>query len=177
MRVLIADKFEEPSIEELRALGCDVLVNPELKDHALAQAVEQTECRVLIVRSTVVTKEVIKAGKQLGLIIRAGAGFNTIDVTAASAASVLVANCPGKNATAVAELTFGLILALDRRIPDNVIDLRNGKWAKKEFSKARGLKGRTLGIVGVGRIGELVARRARAFEMNIVGWGRSLTSE
>ena len=177
MRVLIADKFEEPGIEKLRALGCEVVCRPELKDPALASAARETGCRVLIVRSTQVGKATIEAGGQLGLIIRAGAGYNTIDVAAASAASVLVANCPGKNATPVAELTFGLILALDRRIPDNVVDLRQGKWAKKEYAKAPGLKGRTLGIVGVGRIGALVAKRAQAFEMNVMGWSRSLTTE
>jgi len=89
----------------------------------------------------------------LNLIIRAGSGVNTIDVETASARSIYVANCPGKNAIAVAELTFGLILALDRRIPDNVIQLREGRWNKKEFSKAQGIYGRTLGVIGVGRIG------------------------
>lgn len=177
MRVLIADKFESEGVESLRAMGCEVIVNPEAKDAALARVVDETGCQVLIVRSTRVDKQAIQAGRQLGLIIRAGAGYDNIDVAAASSASIYVSNCPGKNATAVAELTFGLILALDRRIPDNVLDLRNGKWAKKEYSKARGLKGRTLGIIGVGRIGELVALRARAFEMNVVGWSRSLTSE
>ena len=97
----------------------------------------------------------------LSLIVRAGAGFNTIDVTAASRRGIYVSNCPGKNAIAVAELTFGLILALDRRIPDNVIDLRAGKWNKKEYAKARGLFGRTLGILGFGSIGQEVARGRR----------------
>ncbi len=102
---------------------------------------------------------------------------DTIDVAAASAVGVYVANCPGKNAAAVAELAFGLILALDRRIPDNVADLRAGKWNKKEYSIARGLKGRTLGIVGLGSIGEEMVIRARGFDMPVVAWSRSLTAK
>ena len=97
----------------------------------------------------------------LSLIVRAGAGVNTIDVAGASRRGIYVSNCPGKNAVAVAELAIGLILALDRRIPDNVAELRAGTWNKKEYSKARGLLGRTLGLIGFGNIGQEVARRAR----------------
>ena len=93
------------------------------------------------------------AAGQIKLVVRAGAGFNTIDVAAASRRGIYVSNCPGKNSIAVAELAFALILALDRRIAENVIALRRGEWNKKEFSKARGLFGRTLGLVGVGKIG------------------------
>jgi D-3-phosphoglycerate dehydrogenase len=109
--------------------------------------------------------------------VRAGAGFNTIDVKTASALGIYVSNCPGKNSVAVAELAFGLILALDRRIPDNVIQLRAGKWNKAEFSRARGLHGRTLGLVGLGNIGQEMVPRARAFGMEVVGWSRSLTPD
>jgi D-3-phosphoglycerate dehydrogenase len=83
-----------------------------------------------------------------------------------------VSNCPGKNAIAVAELAFALLLALDRRVPDNVADLRAGKWNKKEFAKARGLFGLTLGLLGYGNIGREMARRAHAFGMPIVVWSR-----
>ena len=102
----------------------------------------------------------------LALIVRAGAGYNTIDVAAASKRGIYVSNCPGKNAIAVAELAFALMLALDRRVPDNVADLRAGKWNKKEYSKARGVYGRTLGLLGYGNIGQEMARRAHAFGMN-----------
>ena len=122
-------------------------------------------------RSTRVTATMMDAGS-LALIVRAGAGYNTIDVTAASARGIYVANCPGRNAIAVAELAFGLILALDRRIPDNVAELRAGRWNKKEFSKATGLYGRTLGILGFGSIAQELARRAQAFGLNIVIWSR-----
>src|SRR4030095_2453539 len=109
--------------------------------------------------------------------VRAGAGYNTIDVKTASARGIYVTNCPGKNSVAVAELAFGLILALDRRIPDNAIDLRQGRWNKKEYSKARGLFGRTLGLVGLGKIGQEMVQRAKAFGMPVVVWSRSLTPE
>ena len=108
----------------------------------------------------------------LSLVVRAGAGYNTVDVATASKRGIYVSNCPGKNAIAVAELAFGLMLALDRRVPDNVADLRAGTWNKKEYSKARGLHGRTLGLLGYGNIGQEMARRAHAFGMPIVVWSR-----
>jgi D-3-phosphoglycerate dehydrogenase len=132
---------------------------------------------ILIVRSTKVPAAVIEAHAGLNLIIRAGAGYNTIDVATASERSVYVANCPGKNSVAVAELAFGLILSLDRRIPENVADLTDRVWNKQEYSKAHGLYGRTLGIVGLGRIGTEMIPRARAFGMSVVAWSRSLTDE
>ena len=112
------------------------------------------------------------AATSLSLIVRAGAGVNTIDVHAASRRGIYVSNCPGKNSIAVAELTFALMLGLDRHIAENVSDLRAGKWNKKEYSKARGLFGRTLGILGYGNIGQEVARRAEAFGMRVVVWSR-----
>jgi D-3-phosphoglycerate dehydrogenase len=108
--------------------------------------------------------------------VRAGAGYNTIDVATASKRGIYVSNCPGKNAIAVAELAFALVLALDRRVPDNVADLRAGTWNKKEYSKARGLFGRTLGLLGYGNIGQEVAKRAHAFGMPIVVWSRRFAS-
>ncbi|HMV87680.1 MAG TPA: 3-phosphoglycerate dehydrogenase family protein [Blastocatellia bacterium] len=176
MKVLIADKFEQSGIDGLKAIGCEVISNPDLKDDALAEAVGETQADVLIVRSTKVNEAALNAGR-LSLVVRAGAGYNTIDVKAASARGIYVSNCPGKNSTAVAELAFGLILALDRRLPDNVVELRAGKWNKKEFSKAKGLYGRTLGLIGIGQIGREMIARAHAFGMNVVGWSRSLTPE
>ncbi|MBE3135300.1 MAG: hydroxyacid dehydrogenase, partial [Acidobacteria bacterium] len=169
MKVLIADKFEKSGIEGLQAAGCEVVFEPDLKDATLVEAVARTQADVLVVRSTVVTEAMLEAGK-LALVVRAGAGYNTIDVKAASRRGIYVSNCPGKNSIAVAELAFGLIVALDRRIPDNVVELRGGKWNKKEYSKARGLHGTTLGILGFGKIGQEVAKRAMAFGMNLVIW-------
>ncbi len=169
MKVLVADKFEKSGIEGLKAAGCDVIYEPDLKDATLVEAIGRTGADVLVVRSTQVTEPMLDAG-HLGLIVRAGAGYNTIDVKAASKRGIYVSNCPGKNSVAVAELAFGLILAMDRRIPDNFAELRAGKWNKKEYSKARGLHGRTLGLLGFGNIGQEMAKRAQAFGMNLVIW-------
>jgi D-3-phosphoglycerate dehydrogenase / 2-oxoglutarate reductase len=171
MKVLIADPFEPSGLEGLRAAGCEVVHDPSLKDDTLAAALADTRADVLVVRSTKVTAEMLDAGT-LGLIVRAGAGYNTIDVAAASARGIYVSNCPGKNAVAVAELTMGLILALDRRIPDNVAELRAGRWNKKEFARAKGLSGSTLGLLGFGSIAQEVARRAQGFGMHLVIWSR-----
>ena len=176
MRVLIADKFEQSGRDGLQAIGCAVAYEPDLKDESLVAAIRDTGPDVLVVRSTKVTEPMLDAGA-LKLVVRAGAGYNTIDVAAASRRGIYVSNCPGKNSIAVAELAFALILALDRRVADNVISLRRGEWNKKEFSKARGLYGRKLGLIGVGQIGQEMIPRARAFGMPVVAWSRSLTPE
>jgi D-3-phosphoglycerate dehydrogenase len=176
MKVLIADKFEQSGRDGLQAIGCEISFQPDLKDDALVAAIAKEQPDVLVVRGTKVTEPMLAAGP-LKLIVRAGAGYNTIDVAAASRRGIYVSNCPGKNSIAVAELAFALILALDRRVADNVIALRAGEWNKKEFSKARGLFGRVLGLVGVGKIGQEMIPRARAFGMPVVAWSRSLTHE
>jgi len=176
MKVLIADKFEQSGCDGLNALGCEVSFQPDLKDEPLVDAIAKEQPDVLIVRGTKVTEPMLAAG-HLKLVVRAGAGYNTIDVAAASRRGIYVANCPGKNSIAVAELAFALILALDRRVADNVIALRAGEWNKKEFSKARGLFGRKLGLVGLGKIGQEMIPRARAFGMPVVAWSRSFTPE
>ncbi len=169
MKILIADKFEKSGLDGLKALGCEVDWQPDLKDDTLVEAIKRTRADVLVVRSTKVKEPMLDAG-QLTLIVRAGAGYDNIDVAGASARGVYVANCPGKNSVAVAELAFGLILALDRRIPDNVAELRAGKWNKKEYSKADGIHGKTLGVLGFGNIGQEMARRAQAFGMHLAIW-------
>jgi D-3-phosphoglycerate dehydrogenase len=171
MKILVADKFEKSGIDGVRAAGCEVVYEPDLKDDSLTAAIGSTQADVLVVRSTKVTTPMLDAGR-LSLIVRAGAGYNTIDVAGASKRGIYVSNCPGKNAIAVAELAFGLILALDRRIPDNVAELRAGKWNKKEYSKAQGLHGKTLGLLGIGSIGQEMIRRAAGFGMPIVLWSR-----
>jgi D-3-phosphoglycerate dehydrogenase len=175
MRVLVADKFEKSGIDGLKAAGCDVVYEPDLKDDALTQAIKSTGADVLVVRSTAVTAPMLESGA-LSLVVRAGAGYNTIDVATASRRGIYVSNCPGKNAIAVAELAFALLLALDRRVPDNVADLRAGTWNKKEYSKAKGLFGRTLGLLGYGNIGQEMAKRAHAFGMPVVVWSRRFAS-
>ena len=176
MKILIADKFPESGQADLKQAGFEIVYEPDLKDDALTLAIKSTAADILVVRGTKVTGEMLDAGR-LSLVVRAGAGYNTIDVKTASARGIYVTNCPGKNSVAVAELAFGLILALDRRIPDNAIDLREGRWNKKEYSKARGIFGRTLGLVGLGKIGQEMVSRAKAFGMPVVAWSRSLTPE
>jgi len=176
MKVLVADKFEESGRLGLAEAGCEVLYEPDAQDDALAEAVRSSGAEVLVVRSTRVTRPMLESG-HLSLVVRAGAGYNTIDVETASERGIYVANCPGKNSVAVAELAFGLILALDRRIAENAADLKRGAWNKKEYGKARGLFGRTLGLIGVGGIGREMIPRARAFGMPVVAWSRSLTQD
>ncbi|AFH48494.1 Phosphoglycerate dehydrogenase-like protein [Ignavibacterium album JCM 16511] len=167
LKVLIADKFPEKYIQELKDLDLEVIYEPKLGENDLPKAAEDVD--ILVVRSTVVNEETINNSKKLNLIIRAGSGVNNIAISAANKKGIYVANCPGMNAVAVAELTIGLMIALDRFIPDNVADFRNGIWNKDKYSKGKGLKGKTLGIIGVGNIGKEVAKRALAFEMNVYG--------
>jgi D-3-phosphoglycerate dehydrogenase / 2-oxoglutarate reductase len=171
MIVLVADKFEQSGLDGLKAVGCQVVSEPGLEGEALTTAIRETGADVLVVRSTKVTEAMFDAGR-LALVVRAGAGYNTIDVAAASTRGIYVSNCPGRNAIAVAELTLGLMLALDRRIPDNVVELRAGRWNKKEFARARGLFGQTLGVLGCGNIAREVIVRAASFGMPIVLWSR-----
>jgi D-3-phosphoglycerate dehydrogenase len=177
MTVLLADALSETVVNRLEAAGCSVINEPGLKGEALTVALATHNPQVLVVRSTKVTGTDIQAASALELIVRAGAGYDTIDVSAASATGVFVANCPGKNACAVAELTVGLLLALDRSIPDNVMDARNGVWNKAKYGKAAGVKGRTFGVLGTGNIGQEVIKRVGALDMKVIAWSRSLTPE
>lgn len=177
MTILVASNVAEAGLQLLREAGHTVIDQPSLEGDALVQALEDEAPQVLVVRSTRVTARMLDASPNLGLIVRAGAGYDTIDVKGASSRGIFVANCPGKNSVAVAELTMGLMLSLDRFLPDNVIEARDGHWNKKQFAQAQGLKGQTLGIIGVGNIGEAVIERAKAFEMNVIAWSRSLTKE
>jgi D-3-phosphoglycerate dehydrogenase len=176
VKVLVADKFEKSGLDGLADAGFDVVYRPDDRDDALRDAIRETGAEALVVRSTKVTRPMLEAGN-LALVVRAGAGYNTIDVEVASERGIYVANCPGKNSIAVAELAFGLILALDRRIVDGAADLTRGVWNKKEYAKARGLYGATLGLLGTGGIGQEMIPRARAFGMPVVAWSRSLTPE
>ena len=167
LKVLVADKFPEKYIQKMKDLQLDVDYQPKLGEKDLLEAAKEVD--ILVVRSTVVNEETISNSKKLNLIIRAGSGVNNINIAAANKKGIYVANCPGMNAVAVAELAIGLMLALDRFIPDNVADFRKGIWNKDKYSKGQGLKGKTLGIIGVGNIGKEVAKRAHAFEMNVYG--------
>ena len=166
MRVLFADSLGSSTVTELEARGHECVVEPTLQAGDLAGRIPGFD--VLVVRSTKVGAEVFESGDKLALVIRAGAGTNTIDTATAAARGVLVANLPGRNAIAVAELTMGLLLAVDRHIVDATVDLRAGRWDKKRYSAARGLFGSTMGILGLGSIGLEVAQRARAFGRHVL---------
>jgi D-3-phosphoglycerate dehydrogenase len=175
MNVLILDKLSSDVVEALEKLGLKVEVPDHVDAETLHGLLKSTD--ILVVRSTKVTAAEIQAAPLLSLIVRAGAGVDTIDLAAASAQGIYVANCPGKNTAAVAELAIGLLVAADRRIVDATTSMRNGAWRKKEFGKSRGLAGRTLGILGFGAIGRAVAQRALGLKMKVVAWSRSLTPE
>ena len=174
MKALLADRIADPGPALLQAAGIEVAADPDLTATSLPDAVVETAADVLVVRSTRVTEDTLRSG-HLKLVVRAGAGFNTIDVQTASDLDIKVANCPGKNAAAVAELAFGLIIALDRHVADNVSDLRWGLWNKSGFSDARGLRGSTLGLLGTGHAGRAMIPVAKAFGMEVIGWSRSLS--
>ncbi len=174
MKALLADRIADPGAEMLREAGIEVISDPNLSGDALAAATAETGADVLVVRSTRVTADTLRAGR-LKLVVRAGAGLDTIDVATAAELGVRVANCPGSNAAAVAELAFGLLIALDRHIADNVADLRVGRWNKQGYSKARGLRGSTLGLLGTGATGRAMIPIARAFGMEVIAWSRSLS--
>jgi D-3-phosphoglycerate dehydrogenase len=167
IKVLIADKFPDKYIQQMKDLDLEVIYEPKLGEKDLPESAKEVD--ILVVRSTVVNEATINNSKKLNLIIRAGSGVNNINIAAANKKGVYVTNCPGMNAVAVAELAFGLMLSLDRFIPDNVQDFKNGVWNKDKYSKGKGLKGKTLGVIGVGNIGKEVAKRAFAFDMNVYG--------
>jgi D-3-phosphoglycerate dehydrogenase len=171
-KILVADAFPKEQLTRFAPLGLEVEHRADLPAKDLPSAAR--DASILVVRSKQVQADVFEAAHALSLVVRAGAGVNTIDVAAASLRGVFVANCPGQNSIAVAELAVGLVLALDRRIPDNVAQLRAGRWDKKGFSEARGVFGRTLALAGAGAIAREVASRGRALGMRVVAWSRSL---
>ncbi len=165
MRILIADSFPGTALAAIEADGARCDYRPGITAEELPDAVGDAD--VLVVRSTRVDARTIAVGHRLRSVIRAGSGTNTIDRDAAAARGVAVCNVPGRNAIAVAELAFALLLCLDRQVPDAVADLRAGAWDKARYGKARGLYGRSIGIVGLGDIGLAFAERAHAFGMRL----------
>lgn len=166
MRLLLADRLPDHTVADLESRGHTCVVDGGLSADDLPGAIAGVDA--LVVRSTKVKQAVFEAADRLALVIRAGAGTNTIDTDAAATHGVFVCNVPGRNSAAVAELTLGLLLAVDRRIADNVADLRDGRWDKAQYSKAGGLLGQTIGIIGLGSIGMAVAERAAAFGMPVL---------
>ncbi len=174
MKVLVAGRLPAASLEEMQALGVEVAYQPSLQSEELVAALRGVN--VLVVRGLEVTAEAVAASNSLNLIIRAGSGTGRIDVGAASARGIYVANTPGRNAAAVAELTFTLIGCLDRRILDATSSLKAGQWQKNEYAQAVGLRGRSLGIAGLGHVGRAVWSLARVYGMSVTAWSRTLTA-
>lgn len=165
MKILIADTLAQRVVDTLIKQGHQVKMDPTITEDSLAN--EITDYNILIVRSKVVNAHAIENARALSLIIRAGAGVNTIDVNAASNHGVLVTNTPGQNNDAVAELAFGHIIACDRCIPQNTMHIKNGEWRKKLFLNSTGLRDRTLGLVGCGNISHSMIHIAKGFNMNV----------
>ncbi len=166
MRVLIADEVSPECPSMLRAAGFEVQEDFGISPESLGDAIKDYE--VLVVRSrTKVTREIIERGKALRLIGRVGVGLDTIDVKAAEERGIKVVNTPQMSTTAVAELVMALMLNLARGVHLANESVKRGLWEKKRFHGFE-LKGKTLGVVGLGRIGKAVAERAKAFEMKIM---------
>ena len=166
IHILAADRISNEGLDILNKAGAEVDIKLGLKPEELESIISGYDA--LIVRSqTKVTAEVIKAGKKLKVIARAGAGVDNIDVNEATEQGILVVNAPASNTIAVAEHVFGLMLALIRHIPQAHHTLKSGVWARSEFMGTE-LRGKTLGIIGLGRIGAEVAKRAKAFEMEVI---------
>lgn len=166
VKILVCDPIQEEGIKKLKQAGFDVDVKPTISQDQLKSII--SNYHGLVVRSrTKVTKDIIQAGKHLKVVGRAGAGLDNVDVEAAEKAGILVLNTPEAPATAVAELTIGLILSLARNIPLADRTMKDGKWIKKELMGWE-LKDKTLGTIGLGNIGEKVARLAKAFGMKIL---------
>jgi D-3-phosphoglycerate dehydrogenase len=174
LKILIADVLPLAHVEKLRQI-VDVDYEPTLTEESLIDRIPGAN--LLVVRGTKVRAEAIAAADDLELIVRAGAGTENIDMVAASTKGVYVTNCPDKNAAAVAELTMGLLISVDRRIPEQAAELKGRKWRKEFFQNADGLKGKTFGVVGVGSVGREVIKRAKAFDMRVVAWSRNLTDQ
>ena len=174
MHILIADKFEAAGIAGLERLGATVSVEPDLQPDTLPAALNRSGAEILVVRSTKVPAAVLDASPALEAVIRAGAGYDNIDCDHAAERGIAVCNTPGMNAVAVAELTMGHLINLDRRLPEQDAQIKAGQWNKKEFAKARGLKGMTMLVIGTGAIGTEVIKRAQAFGIEIWAQSRSL---
>lgn len=177
VRVLVTDAFDASAADTLRQSGFDVIHNPMLEADTLAVAMRDLQPQVLVVRCAQVGDEALRASAQLALVICAGSGTECVDLDAANRLGVMVSHCPGRNAAAVAELAWGLVIACDRRIPDQVADLRTGGADLPRYADAAGLAGRTLGIVGLGQVGQEIARRGLAFGMHVIAWSKHITED
>jgi D-3-phosphoglycerate dehydrogenase len=175
MKVLVADEISKNGVEMLKAQGYTVDVKLGLKEDELSKTIKDYE--VLLVRSaTKATKKVIQSASKLKVIGRAGIGVDNIDVDAATERGILVMNAPSGNVISTAELTIGLVFALARRIPQADASMKKGEWKRKEMKGAQ-VQGKTLGIIGLGRVGAEVAKRASALGMTVIAYDPLVSPE
>jgi len=175
MKVLVADDISKSGIEMLKEQKYEVDVRTGLKEDELVKIIKDYD--VLLVRSaTKATRKVIEAGSKLKVIGRAGIGVDNIDVDAATERGILVMNAPSGNIVSTAELTIGLIFALSRRIPQADASMKKGEWKRKEMKGVQ-VQGKTLGIIGLGRVGAEVAKKASALGMTVVAYDPLVSPE
>ena len=173
MKVLICDPVSETAIEQIKEAGNDVTVKPDITPEELAEVIPDYEA--IVVRSrTKVRKPLLEKAKNLKLIVRGGVGIDNIDVDDAKAMGIEVRNTPQASSASVAELAIGHMFSLARQIPKGTMSLKNGEWIKKKL-KGIELSGKTLGIIGIGRIGKETARKAIALGMTVIAYDPYLT--
>lgn len=166
MKVLVTDPISIEAIEKMKKAGLKVDLKQNLDKKELIEIIPEYDA--IIVRSqTKITKDIIEAAKNLKIIGRAGTGVDNIDTEAATQRGIVVVNAPGGNSISAAEHTFALILSLVRKIPQADKSVKSGKWDRKRFMGIE-LRGKTIGVIGLGRVGYEVAKRAKAFEMNVL---------
>ena len=177
-RVLVTDKLSEEGLALLRAEpSIEVVVNTKLAADVPALRAALAEAEGIIIRSgTQLTAEVLEGQTRLKAIVRAGVGVDNIDVPAATKRGIVVMNTPGGNTVSTAEHTVAMMLALSRNIPKANESFKSGKWERNKFTGTQ-LEGKTLGVVGLGRVGLAVAQRARGFDMKVVGFDPFLSAE
>jgi D-3-phosphoglycerate dehydrogenase len=167
-RLLIADPIHQDAIELLKSAGFEIVNQPEISQAEVIKIIKDFDA--IVVRSrTKVSREVIEAGKRLKVVARSGVGLDNVDLEAAKERGLKVVNSPEGPSISVAELVFALVLSIVRKVAFADHGMREGKWLKKECTGSE-LRGRVLGIVGFGLIGEEVAKRAIAFDMTVLGF-------
>ena len=167
-RVLVADPIEESAVAQIKAAGLEVVTRNSETDGPIEEQIKGFDC-VVVRSATKITKEVIDASDKLRLVVRAGVGLDNVDQDAAKAKGVIVQNTPEAPTVSVAEMVFSLMFSLARRITQADSSMKNEKWEKKKLSGTELWK-KTIGIVGFGRIGQEVGKRAKAFGMEVLAY-------
>jgi D-3-phosphoglycerate dehydrogenase len=174
VKVLVREKIADSGVELLRQ-SFEVDLGLEMTEQELAEAIGAYDA-ILVRSATQLTPELIERAERLKVIGRAGTGVDNVDIAAATRRGIVVANAPESNSVAAAEHTVALMLALCRNVPGAHASLSGGAWERPKFKGAE-LYGKTLGVVGFGRIGQLVAKRAQGFEMDVVGFDKFVSAE